>query len=70
MTDFEGNPKRGKRMTDLDFSIGHSLATLGFMGITWIVGRLTGYARGHEDGYREGRFTGYERGIAERNAKR
>lgn len=57
-------------MNDLDITLTHSLVTLAFMGITWFVGRVTGYARGHEDGKREGRFQGYKRGIGERHAQR
>ena len=68
MTDFEGNPKGVAQMNDLDFSVANSLATLFFMGITWWVGRLTGYARGHEDGTRQGRIQGYSRGIAANHA--
>ena len=70
MTDFEENPKGAQKMNDLDITATHALVTLVFMGITWFTGRLTGYARGHEDGYREGRSVGYTRGIAERSAKR
>lgn len=57
-------------MNDLDITAGHALVTLAFMGIAWISGRLTGYARGHEDGQRQGRIQGYSRGIGERNAQR
>lgn len=57
-------------MSDLEFSIGHSLATIAFMGIAWFSGRLTGYARGHEDGKRQGRIQGYSRAIGERDAQR
>ena len=57
-------------MNDLDITAGHALVTLAFMGIAWITGRLTGYARGHEDGQRQGRIQGYSRGIGERHAQR
>lgn len=57
-------------MNDLDLSIGQIIVTLVFMGIAWIIGRLTGYATGHEDGKRQGRIQGYSRGIGERNAQR
>ena len=57
-------------MNDLDFSVAQCLATLAFMGIAWFIGRITGYADGHEDGKRTGRIQGYSRGIGERNAQR
>lgn len=57
-------------MNDLDISTTHSIVTLVFMGIAWFTGRLTGYARGHEDGKRQGRIQGYSRAIGERDGRR